>query len=127
MSKLLLEQLAKVRGVDLPYFDEQTEELLIKRKNETPLSLAIGKAYLLEVENYIINPPNGFNLHANWNKGIAPRDKYLYSLIVQDIGKMIRIESYGYDINRNCILMNSWSGWLPKKSVKVIKEVQWRV
>ena len=124
MNQLIYDQLKKISGVDLPDFNIDDISLVIPKYKEK--SLAVGKAYLIRLEKYLLNPPSGFNLHANWNKGIAPKNEYLYALIIQDMGKMIRIRSFGYDFDKQCILMNSWDGWLPKKSITVIKEMPWR-
>lgn len=126
LRKLTYNQLRKIKTQMLPNFDEYTYDIKISKKSNEITNITATKAYLIELADYIINPPNGFNLHANWNKNIAPKDKYLYALVLQDIGKMIKVKSYGYDLENRCILMNSWEGWLPKKSINVIKEVSWR-
>lgn len=130
MNSLIFDQLNKVKKAKLPQFDINTTHLKIKATKEdlsAPINLAVGKAYLIKLASYIIDPPAGFNLHANWNKGKIPQSNFLYALVIQDIGKMVKVDSYEYDYKNQYILSRKWTGWLPKKSIEVIKEVIWKV
>lgn len=122
MNKFILNQLKKIRFANLPDYNDDTTEIFIpKQTNE--VSLEEGKCYIIEVENYIIKPYEGFTLHDNWNKGIVPKHKFMKCEVCQIMGKMIRIDAIGYDWENKEDILDSWSGWLPIKSVKIIKEV----
>lgn len=63
MNQLIYDQLKKVSGVDLPDFTIDDTSIFISKYKERPL--AVGRAYLIKLEKYLLNPPSGFNLHAN--------------------------------------------------------------
>ena len=83
--------------------------------NKLPSELEIHHFYMIEVEDYILHPYEGFTLHENWNKGIKPTSKNMQVEVDQIIGNMIHVNALGED---GLI----WNGWLPKKSI-IIKRV----
>ena len=86
-------------------------------------NINVGKCYLIELENYIINPPETFTLHINWNNNIIPKDKYMKVEIVGIMGKMVKVNGVGYDFVNKLDLNTMWEGWLPRKAITIIKEL----
>ena len=41
--------------------------------------------------------------------------------VVQKMGKMIKINSVGYDYQNKLDTNDIWTGWLPEKSIKIIE------
>ena len=39
------------------------------------------------------------------------------------MGKMVKIEGVGFDFENQVDLNTSWCGWVPMKSIKIIKEL----
>ena len=64
-----------------------------------------------------MHPFEGFTLHDNWNNGIVPTDVQMNAEILKIMGKMIQVHCIGKNDG------NSWDGWLPIKSVKILKEI----
>lgn len=112
MNKFIKEQLNKCKVADIPEFNDSTTTLLIKQKTKPNFNES-GEC-IIEVEDYIIHPYPGFTLHDNWNSGIVPTDKQMKVIIVQDMGKMIKVKGVGINDNK------AWGGWLPKKSCKIL-------
>lgn len=83
----------------------------------------INKTLIIELASYIINPPANFDLHKNWNHNIKPTDRFMLCEVIQDIGKMVKIRGVGYDITFDTPLEQLWEGWVPKKSITIIKEI----
>ena len=125
MNQLIYNQLMEISKDLNLQFNNETTQIYIPKKCLNELEL--GKAYVLELADYILHPSDGFNLHINWNNGCVPTDRYLYALVKKELGKMIFIESYGYNIESSCIKMSRWNGWLPKKSIKIIRGAKWIV
>lgn len=124
MNQIIEEQLSKVRIADLPLYDEYTQHLIIPKKDKATIgTLELFKSYLIEIENYILNPPDGFSLHSNWNKGIGPKCKHLKVEVIQLAGKMIKVKSVGFDCNNNRETEEVWEGWLPSKAIKIIRRL----
>lgn len=121
MNIKIKEQLDKC-NVILPFYNENTLELLIpKGSSFKQLSLfsndlEVGKEYKIKVERYIVNPPEGFDLHINWNSGLVPTDEYMKIKVDQIMGKMIKVKAVGINDNK------PWAGWLPRKSINIIEE-----
>lgn len=125
MNKFVKEQLGKVRVAQLPEWDDDTLEMFIPKAADAAAleNLQVGKYYLIKVEEYIVKPFDGFNLHENWNRGVIPKDRFMCAQIIQLMGKMVQINSMGYDYDEGAFTNNKWEGWLPRKSFKVIKEM----
>lgn len=117
MNKFILEQLKNTK-VKLPYYDDNTVELFIPKRNDIINDENIvGINYKILLEDYIIHPYDGFTLHENWNNNVIPTDNIMNVEIIQQLGKMIKISGIGVNDNK------VWSGWVPKSSIKIIERL----
>jgi len=130
MNKIIEQQLKSVKLAQIPNFDSNTTHIVIPKYTHAAAAnitdtdvVHLGRMYIVELADYILNEPNGFTLHANWNNNIKPSDKYMKILTLQDLGKMVKIKGVGYDIKLNIDLNSEWIGWCPKKSLKILKEL----
>lgn len=124
MNPLIKKQLDKVRRVTLEPYDDSTTTIHINRRTDGGnLFLEQDKCYLISIEDYILNPPDGFTLHTNWNNGIAPMCKVLKIDVSKIMGKMIKVNAMGYDLKNQCDLPYFWEGWLPQKSITIIERL----
>ena len=122
MNKVVEEQLKKVKVANLPPYNEDTLHLVIPKSNtEVKSDLVVGNCYLLQLEDYIVKPFDGFSLHDNWNKGIPPKHNFVKAEIVQIMGKMVKINSIGYDFMSKVDTTDVWEGWVPRKSFKILE------
>ena len=121
MNLVVEEQLSKVKIANLPPYDENTTHLIIPKKDGlSQFEFVVGAMYIVQLEDYIVKPNKGFNLHDNWNNGIPPSSNVLKIQVLQIMGKMIQVSSVGFDVTNNIELGDTWEGWLPKKSIKII-------
>lgn len=122
MNKKIKEQLDKCELV-LPTYDDSTTELIIpkgaslKKGKSSIVDYEVYKEYIIEVENYVLYPPDGFDLHINWNNGSIPTDKRMKIRVDQIMGNMIKVSAVGMNDHK------FWWGWLPKKSTHIISGV----
>ena len=123
MNEIIKEQLKLLKVAELPEFDDNTTEITIPKQEAKEYNINVGKCYLIGLENYIINPPETFTLHINWNNNIIPKDKYMKVEIVGIMGKMIKVNGVGYDFVNKLDLNTMWEGWLPRKAITIIKEL----
>ena len=124
MNELVKKQLKKCRTASLPPYNDSTTQMLIPKLSDmNGSSLIPGHYYIIELSDYLINPPQDFVLHDNWNNGIVPKCKYFKCECVRIMGKMMKIEGVGYDKDTDTDLNISWGGWLPINGVKVIGEL----
>ena len=127
MNKYIYDQLQKVAIADLPPYDQTTTHMVIPKKDveqiEGLATFIPGHFYIVELEDYIIHPPENFSLHQNWNNNIVPQVKSYRCCCVQLMGKMVKIDGVGYDWKSHTELNTAWSGWVPLKSIKIIQEV----
>lgn len=123
INPLIKEQLNKCEVADIPPFDDSTLNMVIPKKSKEK-NFQINKYYIIELSDYIINPSDIVSFHINWNQGRVPKSKYLKVCVSQMMGKMIKVDGIGFDINSNVDLNDSYAGlWLPAKDVKIVKEI----
>ena len=124
MNPLIKEQLKKIHRVKVPSFDENTQTItLLKSDIQSTDSLQENRCYLISVEDYILNPPEGFTLHSNWNNNIVPKHKFMKIDVFKIMGKMVKVNSVGYDMKHQTDFTDVWSGWLPRKSITIIENL----
>ena len=65
MNKIIKDQLSKVRSVKLD-FDDNTIHIDIPKTDEViPLALVEGQVYVIELEDFILNPLQNSTLASN--------------------------------------------------------------
>lgn len=123
MNKFIKSELLRCQ-VDIPDFDDSTTHLVIYRQSKPEYELVQGHFYIIELASYIINEPSNFTLSVNWNNGTKPAVQYNKVEVSQIMGKMIKLNCVGYDIDSGLDLNCVWSGWVPSKAIKIIKELK---
>ena len=132
MNSLIKQQLTKVKNVSLPQFNDSTTKLFVSKLSanhltkvnyDNEVTLHIAREYIIKVASYIVNPPAGFNLHENWNKGIKPDFDTMKCLVIQQAGKMVKIKGNQYNLDLKQEFTTKWEGWLPLKSITIIEEL----
>lgn len=122
MNKIVEDQLKKVQVANLPPYDEDTLYMVIPKKDcVANAGLVVQGLYLIQLEDYLVNPFEGFTLHDNWNKGIPPKHHFLKVEVLQFVGNMVKVSSIGYDYNTKQDTNDAWEGWLPLKGIKIIE------
>ena len=117
MNKYIEESLNK----ELYKYSKEKNKIIIYKQEK--VSFEESSCYLIKVDNYILNPPKGFDLHDKWNKGIKPKHKYMKIEVTDILGKMIKVRSIGYDIEKEEDIDDIWQGWLPEKSITLVKKL----
>lgn len=124
MNPLIKDQLSKIQRVNVPSYDDSTTRITLTKENiKVVESLQEDHCYLISVDDYILNPPDGFTLHTNWNNNIIPKHKVMKIDVTKVIGKMVKVNSMGYDMKNHNDLPDMWSGWLPQKSITIIERL----
>ena len=122
MNKVVEDQLKKCQVANLPPYNEDTLHLIIpKSTNTTQSGLLEHKCYLIQIEDYLVKPFDGFTLHENWNKGIPPKHNFLKIEVLQIMGKMVKVNSVGFDYMNKVDTDDLWEGWLPRKGIKILE------
>ena len=124
MNQFVKEQLQKCKVANLPPYSDDTLSMVIPRVT-APHNAPLVKdhCYLLQLEPYILNPPEGFSLHDNWNKGVKPVCEFVKAEVCEVMGKMVKINSVGFDYKTQTDTCDMWEGWLPIKSIKIVSEL----
>ena len=124
MNPIIKSQLEKCTVANIPVFDDSTTTLVIPKGSTLHVSpYQVNKCYIVELADYIINPPPDFTLADNWNNGSVPKWKYYKCEISKVMGKMIRITGCGYDYENNMDTNDVWEGWVPQQGIKLIQEL----
>lgn len=125
MNSIIKKQLQNCKVANIPDF--QDTDLVINIPKGSVLNVSpyqIGKFYIVELADYIINPPEGYTLASNWNKGTTPKYKYYKCEIVKIVGKMVCILGCGYDNITMRDTNDLWEGWVPQAGIKIIQELK---
>ena len=124
MNKIIEKQLKNLKKCQLPpYTNESTKIFIPKGSIKKELGLELNHCYQIEIADYILNPSPEFSLAQNWNNNTVPPCKYMNICIMQLMGKMIKVEGIGFDIENQCPINNAWGGWLPREAIKVRLEI----
>lgn len=124
MNPLIKDQLSKVQRAVLSEYDDDSTHITVERGVVRATScLQVDHCYLISVEDYILNPPEGFTLHTNWNNNVAPKHKFMKVDVTKIMGKMVCVNSVGVDMKTHTDTRDMWTGWLPQKSIKIIERL----
>ena len=124
MNKVIKDQLEKINRVIVPKYDDNTTLLHFSKADKyNPPTLVENRCYLIQVEDYIVHPFEGFDLHINWNKNVPPKHVFMKVQVLKRMGKMVQVASVGYDMKNHLDTNDMWDGWLPEKSIKILEEI----
>ena len=114
MRELIKQQLQKIQWADMSHYDPETNVYNIPRYSKPEYKL--GKMYIVQLPDIIINNTSSV-LATNWNRATAPKTKYLKIYISKMVGKMLYVDSVGFDYDIKQDLPNLWSGYLPADEI----------
>ena len=123
MNPIIEQQLKLAKVADIPAWSKDTAELIISKKTVEEIEFQEGHFYLIELADYLLDPPDGFTLHINWNNNNVPKHKFMKCQCVKVMGKMIKILGVGFDYENRMDLDEDWDGWLPLKSITILREI----
>ena len=122
MNKVIRDQLSKVKSVNIS-FDNITENIVLSKIDEIlPVVLNVGNIYLIELEDFVINPQSNSTLASNWNAGKVPKYKYYKAEFLEKMGNMYKFNGIAYDHNQD-IYSENWFGWFPENGFKVLEKI----
>jgi hypothetical protein len=120
MRELIKQQLKNCSYADLSHFDPATNTFLIPRYQKP--HFALGNMYLVQVSGALVNNTSSV-IAANYNNGTAPSFNYLKIFVSKSLGKMIYVDSIGFDPSTKQDINIMWSGWLPTEELTLISQV----
>ena len=121
MREIIRNQLLKCTYANLNNFNPETNTFYIPKYSKP--QYVVGKMYLVQLPLELIN--NGSSVvAANWNNGTAPRFQYLKVYVSKLLGKMVYVDSIGYDPNTRQDINSLWSGWLPTEEIIQLATLQ---
>ena len=122
MNLIIENQLKKTKICNVPEYDETTTHLFIPKQGTYTYSpVHENSSYIIQFENYILHPSEGFTLHENWNKGVAPTSSIMQVKVLKIMGKMVQISGTGYNMNTKTCTEDQWTGWIPIKSIHILE------
>ena len=125
MNPIIKKQLESCRVANIPQFQETDTVIVIPKGsilNITPYQ--VGKYYLVELADYILNPSEGYTLSSNWNNGTIPKYKYYKCEITKTVGKMVGILGCGVNPVTGQDTNDLWEGWVPQAGIKLLQELK---
>ena len=122
MNNILKSQLETLKVIPHSVDNIITEEMPLDFKeivwnktsvNNIPKQNPLTIEHTFIFENYIVKPFKGFDFHDKFNRGVPPPSLIMKGFIIKESEKM-----YYIDVISDS--KNHWSGWIPKKSVRVM-------
>jgi hypothetical protein len=120
MRELIKQQLQNCSYANLSNYDPNTQTFLIP-KYQKP-HFALGNMYLVQLSGVLVNNTTSV-LAANYNNGTAPMYPFLKIFVSKSLGKMIYVDSLGFDPQTRQDINVLWSGWLPVDELTLISQV----
>ena len=120
MRELIKQQLLNCTYANLSNFDPKTQTFIIPRYSKP--KYVLGNMYLVQVSGAIVNNNNSA-VASNWNNGTSPAFPFLKIFVSKELGKMIYVNSIGFDPNTKQDINTLWSGWLPTEELIMISQV----
>lgn len=115
MNKLIEQELNKCAVAIIPKYNNELVLNIPKgTKSVTEIQFELHRFYQIELENILLNPPDNFIFHIQWNNNILPTDKVMNVEVTEIMGKMIKVNGSGVTS------FSVWNGWLPKDLVRII-------
>ena len=125
MNPIIKKQLENCKVACIPQFNDKDIVISIPKGSVLNVSqYEVGKYYIVELADYIVDPPEGFTLASNWNKGSSPKYKYYKCEIVKTVGKMVCILGYGLNPLTGQDTGDLWEGWVPQGGIKLLQELK---
>lgn len=100
MNKIIKDQLNKVRSVKLNFDDHTTHIDIPKTEEVIPLALIEGQVYVIELEDFILNPLQNSTLASNWNSGKIPKYKRYQVEFIHKMSNMYKFNGVALDNNQ---------------------------
>lgn len=120
MRELIKKQLQKCSYADLSNFDPETRTYHIPKYSKPHYE--IGKMYLIQLPAAIVGRTDSV-IATNWNNGTAPQYEFLKIHVSKTLGKMIYVDSIGYDTEAQRDINILWTGWLPTESITLVNQL----
>ena len=120
MRDLIKQQLENCSFANLTNFDPETQTFLIPKYQKPHYEL--GKMYLVKVSGAIVNNTNSV-IATNYNNSTAPSYDYLKIFVSKSLGKLIYVDSLGFDLATKQDSNVMWSGWLPVDELTLISSI----
>ena len=123
-TQTINQELDKIRGlikIDNLHFMLYKENKFIEHN----CKFKENSEYLLELDDVILNPSKIYNLSENYNRGMIPKSKYIHAYLNTIMGKMLKFDACGYNIETNQDKDDRYFDlWLPSNNVKIIKVIK---
>lgn len=117
MNNIIEKQLQLIEA-DLSNFNAEENTFIIPRKRD--IKIEEDTCYLVHCKpTLFINE----TLKVNWNSGSLPSEDYLIVFVNKIMGKMIKVDSVGYDAINKKDTAYHWSGWLTLADLDIIQKM----
>ena len=122
MNKVIKDQLRQVRVLKIKFDDNTTKIIIPKTEEISNIILNVGEYYLIELEDFILNPPLNSTLSSNWNSGKVPKYKHYKVELIDKMSNMYKFNGIAFE-NGEDIYTENWFGWFPDNGFSVIKKL----
>jgi len=122
MRQLVKDQLNSCVFADLSDTVEYKDCYVIRIPKYNKPKYDIGRMYVITVGNEIVNNTTS-DFSITKNNGTAPKTPCLKIYVSKQHGKLIYVNSIGFDAKAYQDLPNIWSGWLPLDNIGLLAKL----
>ena len=117
MNNIIKQQLLNVTVTNIEFNDDTTYIFIPKTIKILNSSLKKGEYYMLKLFDNVTHPSSSSTLASNWNNGIIPKYDLYTVEILDNMGKMIKVNGVA-----NMDPTDNFYGWLPYDGFEVINK-----
>jgi len=114
MNKRIKDQLLKIKSTSINFKDDDTKIFIPKTEISKDIIPEIGKVYLIELSDEVLNPSPSSTLASNWNNGKIPTHKNYYAELVKIINNMYQWNCTSVDNPQD-----SFFGYIPISNFEI--------
>lgn len=123
MNKLIKSQLEKVSRLKLPKLTDDTVFISIKKTDlRLPPRFEVDKYFVIQLDPDLLSSES--TLANQWNDKSVPPSNYMLIIVLQVLGRMIKVEGVVYNPTTGENEKEPWTGWLPVSQVKIELELE---
>lgn len=123
MNKLIKSQLEKVSRLKLPKLTDDVVFISIKKTDlRLPPRFEVDKYFVIQLDPDLLSIDS--TLASQWNGKSVPPSNYMLIIVLQILGRMIKVEGVAYNPVTGENEKEPWTGWLPVSQVKIELELE---
>lgn len=118
MDKVIKEQLSKVSVAKVPYFTEDTTEIIIPKYK--PMIINVNGYYIFRLSDHMCSENS--SIFINWNNRVRP-PKYIIGMVEKVLPNMILVAGCRFDTETQKATTEYYKVWIVTSEIEEYREI----